>query len=370
MFGKEASKNGPMYFGEFKDKRLEREFTNYDIGNALKYLKPVLLALGVLYLSFSIADYFLIKNDKVLGIILTNRIIMFVLIVLLSFCAKRFKDYTFLTYWLTGYELLVSLSFLINLSLYESPSFLAQSLGLILIILVVFMVPNKWKNMIFASVLISVSFSVFSFYYFEEIKFREFSAGIVHILLVVILCSLASYQMSYYKRIQYINEKQLIQLSNTDALTGIHNRLKFNEELTRWINISKRYNTALSIAIFDIDDFKRINDKYGHLVGDKVIIEIVKTVANALRNIDIFARWGGDEFVILFPNTDGGQVSIIIERIKMLISEHKIEEVGNVSCSFGASSLKPHEDMEAFLNEADKMLYKAKEERKNSRIRP
>ncbi len=99
-------------------------------------------------------------------------------------------------------------------------------------------------------------------------------------------------------------EEEIRKISITDALTGLYNRLKFNEELEKELVRSKRYNTFCSLIIFDIDHFKKINDTYGHSAGDVVLINIAGLVRDLLRETDVFCRWGGEEFAIICPNTD------------------------------------------------------------------
>lgn len=357
------------YLGEFKDKELENEFFNHEIISALKYIKPILLALGFLHFLFIVPDYFLIKDFAVFKGILINRIVVFLLIILLYLRIKKLKNYIMLSYWFSVYEIIFSVSFLIIYYQYESPNFLIQALGIIIIIFSIFLIPNKWKYMIFTSMFVSMSFFVLSLYYFKGIKFSEFSAGVVYILLVVLLSGISSYRMNYYKRIQYVNSKKLTEMSITDPLTGIYNRAKFNEELAQWVEISKRYNTSLSLVIFDIDDFKKINDNYGHLTGDKVIVDIAKIVIKIIRKTDVFARWGGEEFVILLPDTKKQHAIDMTERLRALISEYGFNKVGHVSCSFGVVSLKENDDLETFLHRADNRLYLAKDAGKNRVMR-
>lgn len=365
MNGKQDYDNSSIYLGEFKDKELEMEFFNYEIINALKYIKPILLILGTLYLSFIVPDYFLIKDDNVFKYILINRVGIILLIILLYLRIKKFKNYILLTYWFTAYEMIISLSFLLIFYKYESPDFLIQVLGVITIILSIFLIPNKWIYMIFTSLTVSISFLLFSVYYLKDIEFPQFSAGIVYTSLVIILSGISSYRMNYYKRIQYINSKKLTKMSMTDALTGIYNRAKFDEELVRLVEISRRYNTPLSLVIFDIDDFKIINDSYGHLTGDKVIVDTVKIVMKAMRRTDVFARWGGDEFAIILPNTQRDEAIDMTARLRVRISEYVFDKVEYISCSFGVVLLEEDDDIETFLHRADQRVYLAKDAGKN-----
>ena len=101
-------------------------------------------------------------------------------------------------------------------------------------------------------------------------------------------------------------QEELIKVENKayiDGLTGVYNRNKFNELFENELERVKRYNVPLSISILDIDRFKSFNDKFGHSIGDEVLISMAQTVNNNIRTNDIFARWGGEEFIIMFINT-------------------------------------------------------------------
>jgi diguanylate cyclase (GGDEF) domain len=357
--------NEISFLGEFKDKALEREFFNHDMKRASRYIRPVILALGFLYMLFIIPDYMLIKNRDTFYCILLNRAGFLFLVLLLYFKMKKMTDYTILAYWITAYELIATFSFLLILNKYESPNYLIQSFGVMIIILAVFLVPNRWINMQIVSFFIIIMFLMLSVHYFKGLKASEFSAGIVYIIIAAVLNSIASHRTSYYKRKQYIDSKTLLSLSITDPLTGIYNRAKFDDELEKWVDYSVRYVAPLSLVLFDFDNFKMMNDNYGHLFGDKIMLEIVAIIKKEIRQTDVFARWGGDEFVILLPNTDSKQALELTERLRNSIESNKFDKIKKITCSFGLANLKTNENAGALLHRADKLLYKAKKQGKN-----
>ncbi len=151
-------------------------------------------------------------------------------------------------------------------------------------------------------------------------------------------------------------EKQAI----TDDLTKIYNRKKFNETLIREIKESIRYNTSLSLIMFDIDQFKLINDKYGHHTGDAVLQGMAKQISENIRNTDLFARYGGEEFMILASNTDGKSAFVLAEKLKGIVRTVKFEEVKCITCSFGVTQFHGGDTADSFLRRVDNALYKAK----------
>jgi diguanylate cyclase (GGDEF)-like protein len=160
--------------------------------------------------------------------------------------------------------------------------------------------------------------------------------------------------------------KKLEELCTIDELTGVYNRRFILEKLESEIEISKRYHSPLSIIILDIDNFKDINDNLGHLAGDKVLIKTSETIRNSLRESDNFGRIGGEEFIIVLPNTDLEKAHMCGERIRTNISSQSFEQHDYVvTVSGGIASYVYNESMESFFKRADNLLYKAKKTGKN-----
>lgn len=150
-----------------------------------------------------------------------------------------------------------------------------------------------------------------------------------------------------------------------DGLTGVYNRNKFNELFIKELERIKRYKEPLCLAMIDIDNFKKFNDTYGHLIGDEVLITLAQTVNNNIRSSDIFARWGGEEFVLAFINTPiekAKEVSLILKD-KIENNEHKT--AGKITASFGVTQLRKDDDLNSILKRSDEALYKAKENGRN-----
>ncbi len=156
-------------------------------------------------------------------------------------------------------------------------------------------------------------------------------------------------------------KKEFKKQAATDALTGVSNRNKLLDILHAEINRSLRYQTPLSLIMFDIDYFKRINDAYGHNIGDCVLKQVTQIVSDNIRETDILARWGGDEFLILTPESDINNTKLMANKLGALIKEFRFQEVGNVTSSFGVAQFRPGDDLETFIGRADHVLYRAKE---------
>ncbi|MGM0533421.1 MAG: diguanylate cyclase [Campylobacterota bacterium] len=153
---------------------------------------------------------------------------------------------------------------------------------------------------------------------------------------------------------------QLEKQSVTDELTGIYNRKKFDQSLVYFKESFLRYNISFSVILFDIDHFKHINDTYGHAAGDEALKTLSYIVNNSIRVTDVFARWGGEEFVVLLPETDRANATIVATNLKNLIKIHRFAQIGNITCSFGVGEYGGNESLDDFFKRIDKALYSAK----------
>lgn len=158
--------------------------------------------------------------------------------------------------------------------------------------------------------------------------------------------------------------------ANHDQLTGLCNRQKFQEVMTREMRRSKRYSHPLSVILYDIDDFKSINDTYGHDMGDEVLKKIASVSSVNLRETDTLVRWGGEEFIVLLPETDLETAYSVAQ--KLLETFVLVEFDGlprQITASFGVSSLREDDDEMSLVSRADKAMYDAKRNGKNQVIK-
>jgi len=160
-------------------------------------------------------------------------------------------------------------------------------------------------------------------------------------------------------------EEMLRELSEKDYLTMIFNRRKFFELLGLEIEKARRYNRPLALIIFDIDHFKALNDKYGHIAGDAVLKATAAIVECVIRKNDLFARYGGEEFVILSPETDIHGAMAVAEKVRASIAEYSFECGEKVTLSAGVTEWSPEDTELSFIERADRVLYVAKNSGRN-----
>jgi len=164
---------------------------------------------------------------------------------------------------------------------------------------------------------------------------------------------------------------ELYELGVNDPLIGIYNKSYFIERLKEEMSYSKRYKTSLSLIMIDIDHFKKINDNYGHLIGDHVLIKVAESIKSICRTTDIFARYGGEEFSIILRNTDEKGAFVFAERVRKKIEETTIisgENKIKITISLGISSIQAdvkYEEYKQFIHMADRCLYHSKKQGRN-----
>ena len=164
---------------------------------------------------------------------------------------------------------------------------------------------------------------------------------------------------------------ELEQIAIKDPLTKIYNRRFFIEVAEKELERDKRKGSPLSVIILDIDHYKKVNDSYGHLIGDQVLINLANLCLNNIRNMDIFARFGGDEFVILMPDTDKKMASETADRLRVLVAEKPMAASDKsevpITISLGISDWNSEIPIEIneLLDQADQALYQAKQAGRN-----
>lgn len=160
-------------------------------------------------------------------------------------------------------------------------------------------------------------------------------------------------------------EEEIHLLATTDSLTGIANRREFSAILTREIDRAKRYAVPLSLVMYDLDYFKHVNDTFGHDAGDYVLQAVTALVKEHIRANDVVSRWGGEEFMVLMPQSDLASARNAAEKLRLAISSYQFDKVGQLTVSFGVTAFEPQDDLNSLLKRVDDALYRAKERGRN-----
>lgn len=163
-------------------------------------------------------------------------------------------------------------------------------------------------------------------------------------------------------------ERELARQASHDHLTGLYNRWKFEEVLQLELERARRYGTQFSVMMFDIDHFKRVNDEFGHDVGDRVLQGIGALVGQQVRRTDILARWGGEEFMLLLSETGLDHARQLAESTRMRVGEADFPRCGRLTISLGVTEYRPGETLLAMLKRVDNALYSAKRGGRNRTV--
>jgi len=219
--------------------------------------------------------------------------------------------------------------------------------------------------------IITFSFFIISLYWFYTyliaygiVTWAEYPSDIAIFSCLLLLSYSLINKLNYADDIEK-QKNELLITSTMDHLTKLRNRKEIDYILDSNVKIFNRYNESFSIILLDIDDFKKVNDNYGHLVGDEVLINIANILKEHTREIDIVGRWGGEEFLIICTRTNEEEASILAEKLRKKIEENQFNTVGYKTASFGVSSYKENDSLSTLLIRTDEAMYFSKAEGKN-----
>jgi diguanylate cyclase (GGDEF)-like protein len=316
------------------------------------------------------------------------------------------------SFYIIGMIAFASFAF-INLLLTQDYLVSLLDLALFIIFFLLYIDLNKNKNLLRSSVIGTCMIALFMFFFaylnhntgfgliwtifvpiFGVALFGSKQGIIISFIYYLLLFSLLFYGLHYWEDsswnllsflrlvfaslvllwVLYVTENSfekvslvLEKMTYTDTLTKLYNRRKIDEIMAEKCYDYERYGTSLSIAILDIDDFKEINDTYGHDVGDKVLSELSQILKENSRKSDIIARWGGEEFMFIMQNTEKNDALKTMEKLREVIAKHTFTIVGHITCSIGVCEInKDISNANKLFSCADKALYKSKHNGKNS----
>lgn len=213
---------------------------------------------------------------------------------------------------------------------------------------------------VFATFILAIIFNLGRLFY--QLLDKYFSFDLDNIVLAL---AISTFYLVLYSFRRANDLKIQVSQANTDALIGIFNRRKGTELLKHEVDRANLTNLHLSLIMLDIDNFKAINDGYGHEAGDKVLKGVMSLVQQLTRRSDILIRWGGEEFIIGCPGTELRYAVALAQRIRMAIAAHDFGLEQAVTASLGVSEYQLCEEFESFVRRADENLYVSKKSGKN-----
>ena len=227
--------------------------------------------------------------------------------------------------------------------------------------------PN-WRYFLLASISSMIgatvtSLTVWGFIGFSDLKYRAVELGMLADATLLALALVDSIRVLQSKR------QEAEQLAARDPLTSLNNRRSFLDKAHTLLSIAQRRHRPISIILLDIDRFKTINDRYGHAAGDEVLLSISHILQASARNGDLIARWGGEEFLVLLPETDLAAAMVMAERLRFFIAETPLFWQGDkisFTASFGVSQYQQQSNLNELISEADHYLYQSKDDGRNT----
>ncbi len=350
--------------GEFVDMSIEEEFLADSLSGSIKITSYIALIFGSILGFFLLNSYFTEGGTSLFLRTTPIRLVFIFTSMVIFLTAKRLTKQRQLVYILTFYQALMAVIYLLTLKQYSSLNYFSI-LGLMTITLAIYLLPNRIILSQIITVLFSIAFFVDPSRKLEGLQPHEFYRIIAYQAILLIYCNINHCWAETTKRKTFMAKRELSALSSKDPVTGVYNRSKFDEAMDRWISFSKRYGHPLSLILLDIDNFKQVNDNYGHIVGDSVLKNVAAAVSKSIRDTDIFARWGGDEFAILLPNTNVRQARKMAERIRKCINSSSFDNLEDITCSFGVAAYEENDTKQSLLRKVDDLLLRAKTSGKN-----
>lgn len=205
-------------------------------------------------------------------------------------------------------------------------------------------------------------------YFFSFKEDSQIKSFVVARKLVSVLSSIIMLILILLVAYMHNRQKEIQRVAMIDNLTSLYNRHSFYPLANRELARANRNNEPLSIAMLDIDYFKKINDTYGHTVGDQVLKKVARLIKGSIRETDILTRYGGEEFIILMPSTLADGAYTVAERIRSNIEDHPFDKPDQITISVGLSERNQNEKIDDIIDRADKALYEAKESGRNQTI--
>jgi diguanylate cyclase (GGDEF)-like protein len=351
--------------GEFHNKDIEQDYIITDIRKGLRVSRYITVIFSFTNLLYVILDYLFLEYSSLSVIIyysLLPRIVILLAAVAVFLLAGKLKNVKYSVSIIVSFAVFMYIVHIFMAIHFAPVNMLYEVFDVVLMTTCLFILPNRWIVNLCVSFVLVVLFFMTVPLTIPTIDIGSRIMTTVYLFWHSVVISILMYKINIHKRLHYSKEAQLEKMINIDHLTKTHNRISCDLILEGLCKVGRDF----SVVIFDIDDFKKVNDTYGHLVGDNVIIDIVNAVRKAVRKDDIVVRWGGEEFLVIMPNTRLAEATESAQRLKECISLIKHAKINHhITCSFGVTGFLPGDTIKLIINRADQLLYLAKEYGKN-----
>jgi two-component system, cell cycle response regulator len=333
-----------IQYAAFLDRDLEHRYFSDYIRKSSAFLRWSLILASLIFGGMAAMDVLYLRNSLVLALVL--RALISLMSLLAALYAHKWRNARAYSLMLIALGLGAS-----NLTLWTGSRYLVAPepqhllMGLILMLFIQYFIHVSWMAANIAAGFVHRGLRGFLLRAIHQGCKSALSLFFSYFYLIFFMLafSFLSYIILTYRHREFLDRHRLVQISVTDPLTGIYNRARFDELLEGLPELYAKHGRTCSLAFFDFDNFKQVNDLHGHIAGDQVIIKTVELVKRCIRSSDVFCRWGGEVFTILFPDTREQDAVAIVERIRFRISDMDFGFGKTVTASFGVTELKPND---------------------------
>ena len=353
-------------FCEFRNRQVEADFMEYEKTTDLRIVRILILIMGFIFALFIVSDYYYFQNEifSITSLMLRGAGLLTAFVAF--FLAGKFRHYNSSLLMITSAELIIFILYLINLYTLKNNEPVLQFMSVLLQILAVCLIPNRWRNCFFAGCFIWIGYIVFCVIFKDTSGQPSLALQGIYLGVLLLSCCILTYSRESTERKHFAAVQLMEYMSITDRLTGIYNRGRFKHMLGIWIKNMR--HDPFCLLLFDIDNFKKVNDTFGHYAGDEVLVRTTELVAAHIRDDDIFARWGGEEFVLLFSGVTIDIAAKMAERLRKVVESNPCGEAGKITVSIGVVQYRREESesINGVIKRADEKMYEAKKAGRNT----
>ncbi len=350
----------------FRDRRLEAEFRDWIREARQRQIAAVVTLTALLYLINAAVNYYVAPPALLERMVLVRAVVVPPFLLLIGGLAFRTQRYRLVTWLLMLSPVLAATtSFYVFAELHEISTHLTELYMMLLWIFVVSGLTLKQAIISSVSTFAVVSYGTFAWL---SLSTPELIYHFFWSLCAFSFGLLGGYLLESSTRERFLAHRELERSAITDELTGLYNRVRLQEQLEAELERGLRYQRPFGIMILDVNHFKVVNDLHGHQAGDELLSELAHLLRTSSRSTDALFRWGGEEFVIVAPETDGRGLQAQAEKLRRAVAEHPFPVVGQKTISLGATGGREGDTPERLLRRADKALYRAKSQGRNQVI--
>ena len=347
----------------FKDSQVQERFNEWRRPSRLKHIYAVTILTAALYIIFSYVNRSFVPVDILPLTTFVHFYLVPSFLISIAILAYFKIHYFLMTFLLIIAPIVAAIGNMVIVA--EFDGYTTYQTELYLIIFWVFTASAlKFIHALLSGILIFIS-AIISTYLIYPISTEAFVMHSFWMIAALSFGILSGYLLESSQKTIFLKKEELEKIAITDTLTGLYSRVMFDKVVKDELEKSKRYKRTFGLMKLDIDFFKDVNDTYGHLVGDDVLIEFTNIFKRYIRSSDTMIRWGGEEFIIISLEIEKDGLMILAEHIRKKVEEHNFKTVGKKTVSIGITLNKESDDINSILQRADQALYISKNSGRN-----